>query len=305
MINTANTCFAIRPKTLDGIGMAVTQNVNLFGVGDGIMLVSHRWKSVINSIFVGINHCFSGDIFTNYWKNGFAFGIGDSANFKFSASLNDSKYSRFSLCSAPTLALTPTAKVTFINFDFTSKWAVIFVKALVNLLAHAPSGFVSNASFPLNLFSRDTATSLRHQVNNVKPSGQWGARFVKNCVSSWTDLVSAEITSVRFAPTHPFNFGDRGGSSNKRMFLSLQACSNSAMNSLPPSTCIALIWKGIRSRTVSRNRLAFLAVARLHTCSTHQREVISRAVKCLKCTPGIRLTSSVSICTRSPGTWTA
>jgi hypothetical protein len=43
-----------------------------------------------------------------------------------------------------------------------------------------------------------------------------------------------------------------------------------------PSTCTALTWKGIRSRTVSRNRLPFLAVARLHACSTSQRRYCSR-----------------------------
>ena len=55
------------------------------------------------------------------------------------------------------------------------------------------------------------------------------------------------------------------------MFFSWQACSKSAMNSLPPSTRTALSGKGSRSCTVSKNILALFAVALLHACRTSQR----------------------------------
>lgn len=203
MINATYASFAIRPKPFDGIGMAVAQNVNLFCVGNGIMLISHRWKSFINSILIGVNHCFSGDIFTDYRENCFTLSVGNSADFEFPISFNNTKYSSFAFRPTSAFSLAPTTEITFINFDFASKWTVVFIKALSNLLAHSPSSLISNARFPLNLFSRDTATSLRHQVNYIKPSGQGCSGLVENCVSGRADLVSTEIASVRLTPTYP------------------------------------------------------------------------------------------------------
>ena len=69
-------------------------------------------------------------------------------------------------------------------------------------------------------------------------------------------------------------------------FICWQACSNSAWNSEPPSTCIAFILKGMRFFRLSRKPAAVFAVALVCTSSTSQREITSLAVNCLMITPG-------------------
>lgn len=65
--------------------------------------------------------------------------------------------------------------------------------------------------------------------------------------------------------------------------------------------CTARMGKGMRCCKVSRNWAAVAAVARVWAWIASQREITSRAVNCLKITPGRGRISRVSTCTRSPG----
>src|SRR5216684_4729906 len=58
------------------------------------------------------------------------------------------------------------------------------------------------------------------------------------------------------------SLGERGGSTNRCRPRCWQASSNSAANSLPPSTWTARMGKGMRCCKVSRNAVAAEAVAR-------------------------------------------
>jgi hypothetical protein len=203
MIYTANPSLAVRPKTFYGVGMSVSQNVDFLSVGNCVMLVSHRGQCSINSKLVSMYHRFFGNICANNWENGFSFDIGNCASFEFPVSLNDTKYSSLILRATPALAaFVLSTKITLVNLYIASKRAVVLVKALSYFVAHTPSGFVSNSRFSLNLFGRDTATGLSHQVDHIKPSGQWSAGFVKDRVGSWADLETAEVTSEGLAPLY-------------------------------------------------------------------------------------------------------
>src|SRR5579883_1733972 len=92
-----------------------------------------------------------------------------------------------------------------------------------------------------------------------------------------------------------------GCRTNRGISFCWQASSNSAANSLPPSTCRAPTRNGRRSSRVSRKRAAASEVARRCTSTTSQRETTSRALKCFRITPRRRRSSLVSISTRSPG----
>src|SRR6266545_3765980 len=102
----------------------------------------------------------------------------------------------------------------------------------------------------------------------------------------------------------PFNFGERGGRTKRPNECDWQLCSKRDMNSLPPSTWIALIGNGKRAFIASRNSIAVVAVAAEKTSTTSQRLMTSRAVNCLRTTPGIGRRSKVSTWTRSPGSCT-
>ena len=70
------------------------------------------------------------------------------------------------------------------------------------------------------------------------------------------------------------------------MPLCWQTSSNSAMNSDPPSTWIALTGNGMWPMTSSKDRLASLAVALLAMVGTDQRLTTSTVVNCWSTTPG-------------------
>src|ERR1700675_3202723 len=113
------------------------------------------------------------------------------------------------------------------------------------------------------------------------------------------DLVKLLGVSAVGAFDGAVEFGGAGGSTNRCRPRRWQACSNSAANSLPPSTCRARMGKGMRCSKVSRNSVALWAVARRWAWITSQREITSRAVNCLKTTPGTGRTSKVSTSTKS------
>ena len=102
----------------------------------------------------------------------------------------------------------------------------------------------------------------------------------------------------------PVELGERGGKTNRRIPRCWQAPSNTAANSLPPSTWTALRGKGERCWRVVRNAAARVAVARVCTSRTSYREITSLAVNYLRITPGTGRRSIVSTWTRSPGSHT-
>src|SRR4051812_17343270 len=57
--------------------------------------------------------------------------------------------------------------------------ASLFGEQRANLTEHSPRGFVSDASFPLNLLCGDSATSRTHEVHGVEPSLERGSGFLK------------------------------------------------------------------------------------------------------------------------------
>ena len=169
---------------------------------NGIVLIAERWKSLISKRLIGVNLCLYGNITSNNRDNCISLGVRNSTGFNSTVSFNDSENCCLSICPTPTLARFSTAKVTFINLNFTSERAVILVKALANLLAHSPSSLISNSGLSFDLFGGNTATGLRHQVDHIKPSGQSSAGFVKDSICSGANLVSAIIAGVGFPSSY-------------------------------------------------------------------------------------------------------
>ena len=65
-----------------------------------------------------------------------------------------------------------------------------------SLFKHSPRCLISNTRLTLNLFSRDTAPSRRHSINNLEPDSKRGSRFMKDCSGCREHLATAIVTSV-------------------------------------------------------------------------------------------------------------
>lgn len=65
------------------------------------------------------------------------------------------------------------------------------------MIAHPPSSFISNACPALDLLRRNTAACLCHEVDRIKPDGQWSRRFMKDGSSGRRDLIAAMVTGIR------------------------------------------------------------------------------------------------------------
>src|ERR1700686_3041980 len=71
-----------------------------------------------------------------------------------------------------------------------------FGQQRANLAEHAPSGFVGDSGFALNLFGRDATTSRGHQVHGVIPKAKRSAAVLKDRPSHRRNLRSAVIAGV-------------------------------------------------------------------------------------------------------------
>jgi hypothetical protein len=195
--HAANTILDHRPEAFNRIGMNITDHVNIIGVQNLIMLVSHSVQAVVNRIFVCVDLRALLDLVFHKRENGRAFGIRNGFDLDFTFAFNNTHNRSFILRAAPALATSvPTTKITFVNLDLTAKRVLIFVKAFANFVAHAPSSLVGHARFSLNLLCANSTTRLCHQVAHIKPSGQRGAGFVEYCSSARENVIPAFLATI-------------------------------------------------------------------------------------------------------------
>jgi len=82
----------------------------------------------------------------------------------------------------------------------------VFVQHRTNLPEHAPRSLVRNARLPLNLFGRNPAASLSHEVDRVEPRGQRRRRFLKDSAGGRVNVMAAAVARLRRATHHAVMF---------------------------------------------------------------------------------------------------
>ncbi len=199
MINAAYPVLDIRPKALDRIGVSVANHIDFERMRNVAVLVAHRGQDVIGSHFIGVNaRTFEDLVFYNRHNRGAAHIRNDSRLY-LARALSNAEHGDFVIRSASALAFANPAKVTFVKFNIAIKRGVIFAKAMANFFTHAPSRFVGNARFTLDLFSGDAAACLSHEINDVEPQRQLSAGLFKDSASHRRNLIPAIIASVGLA----------------------------------------------------------------------------------------------------------
>src|SRR6266498_2230760 len=117
--------------------MSIAYNVNLFSVLDRVMLVTHRWQSVIDVEFIGVNLRTFFDVIRNNRQNSIALYVGNRSDFQLTAALCHAENSRLGLGAssliihspfAGVLVLFVPAEIRLVNFHFAREWVKIFCK---------------------------------------------------------------------------------------------------------------------------------------------------------------------------------
>ena len=172
------------------------------------MLITHRAQRVVSVEFIGINLSTFFDAFLHNGHDGFRLNIFNRFGNQVAAAFNHSKDRGFALCASAlcisrflvgVFVLFLAAIVRLIHLDFASQWIDVFRKNVSDFLAHTPSGFISYACFPLDLFGGNTVEALCHCIDHIEPNGQRSRRLVKYGVGGRRDLIPTSVTRVRLA----------------------------------------------------------------------------------------------------------
>src|SRR5882762_2424872 len=138
----------------------------------------------------------------------------------------------------PYLRLPP--KVGFVNLDRRALQLQITVRQeRANLIEHAPSSLVSDASLALNLLCGNPATCGTHEVHRIEPSAKRSARLLEDGSSHRGDHLAAIVARIRRSASDAMVLA---------FLLALCAVGNSARESL--------LFQVLQARIIIGNRLA-------------------------------------------------
>src|SRR5260221_182013 len=180
--------------------MSITDNVNLLSMWHGSVFVTHRRQSLIDVEFVREYLCSLFNVISHNRHNGIALDILNRANFQLPAALNHSEHRRFIGGTTPArTVMNFTAKIRLVNFHFAVKLCEVLTQHRTNLLAHSPSGLISNTRFALNLLGRNPAACLRHEINHIEPNGEGRRGLVEDRTSGGRELPATVITAIYLA----------------------------------------------------------------------------------------------------------
>ena len=162
MIDAINATLNCTPKGLDSVDVSDTRDVLPGRMLDNLMSISKPRNPIITGELIREYYGLVGfgNISFNHRKQCLGFNVGDNPCDSIPVSLHD---------------------------------------AHNNLFEYAPSRFVSDTQFPLELLCRDTCLCRSHQEDSVKPRAERGIRFVEDSASHRGYLSSAELARVNLA----------------------------------------------------------------------------------------------------------
>lgn len=218
MIDAANTALNQAPKALDGVGVNLSNYIDLGAMVDSPMVVSgglpvfgsHGFDSVIPLQFVGIDGAGGQYVLPNIAKKSRPAHIRCSQGNHATAAFNHPDNGSLFLVATPRSAdaiLADAAVVGFVDLNRrTLQLYVRFREQFPNLMEHAPCSFVSDAAFPLNLFRGNSAPSRTHQVHGIEPSLERGSGLFKDGPGKRVNLSTAMIAAISGALLYPVVF---------------------------------------------------------------------------------------------------
>jgi hypothetical protein len=198
MVDAGDTAFDQTPKALNAIRMNVSLYVNLMTVRYAVMLVAMLCHGVITGVIVCKKGGFFRHVLFNKRYQCKLLGVSNNTGLDVALALYRADYDGLTECGPTTKPLALAADVSLVDFNFTHQSASIVSKERPDLVEHAPSGFVGDASFTLDLFSGDTATCRGHLVDSLKPSTKGRTGLVEDGVSQRGYLMAAGIAFIHW-----------------------------------------------------------------------------------------------------------
>jgi hypothetical protein len=122
--------------------------------------------------------------------------IGNHLSHNLAVSFHSADNLCLALCATATLASPNSANIGLVNLYLTYKVLKVLTQKGADLLEHSPGRLVGHASLPLDLLSRDTASSGGHTIDNFKPSLEWRGGLVEYRPSSRVDLMTAVVALI-------------------------------------------------------------------------------------------------------------
>jgi hypothetical protein len=216
VVNPTNPSFDEGPKALHGVGMNVSAHVDPLVVLNPAVLVAvfRVANAVINVPLVSKYRAFWHNVFTDNRQQGTTLNVVRSESADTALAFHDSEDRSLRIFDlSARVELSHAAEISLVHLDALAfaaqRWGFLIVEHGANLLEHAPGCFVGNASLPLNLFCRNAATGLRHEVDGIEPSGERSRRFVEDRASSRVNVMAAMVARVGGAAHYAMVLGDR------------------------------------------------------------------------------------------------
>jgi hypothetical protein len=173
----ANRILDLRPKALNRVCVYIGNHKHTLTMRNLFVNVAILFQLVVDLIFVGVNRCALFNRFFNEWQYGLCLRVGNDCSLNFAVTLQSANNWRFAIRTAPAFTLANTTNVSFVNFNRLSaaaKAATTFIQLATDHLEHAPSRFIGNAQFALQLLCGYAGACLSHKIDRVKPLGQRG-----------------------------------------------------------------------------------------------------------------------------------
>jgi hypothetical protein len=210
VVDAPDAVFDVAPEAVDSLSMNITRNIDFLCVQDSLVGITHALKFVIGGEFVGMDGCALLNGFDNNGQNCLALNIRNNHSLDSPQTLHNANHRHFILGAASSLAgVMFAAKIRFICFYVALKRiAAVFIKARANEPEHTPCSLISDTRFSLNLLCGDAATGRGHEIDSIKPGGESSSGFVKDCLRSRMDMITAFLTAKRAARTHEVMFRD-------------------------------------------------------------------------------------------------
>jgi len=203
MIDATYPTLTKRPKTFNGICVAIPAYINLFRVVDPLVFVSGLAQKAIGSPFVRVDRGRWQYALKDVWHERSTLRVLDGSNKHLSATLNHSKNwlivrvrsrSAFSATSAATSAATDVRFIHFNGSRTVKGFYILSHEIVSDFLRDAVRGLIGNAKFALQLLRGDATSSACHQVHCVEPKVKRRRGLVEDSPSSRGKVLSASLT---------------------------------------------------------------------------------------------------------------
>jgi hypothetical protein len=206
VVHAADSPLYQAPESFNRLSVNVARDIDAARVPNAPMHISMRVKAIVGNVFVGKNGAGRKDIFLRQTVKSFAPCIGSNARHDATmmsrGAAFDHAHDRNFVTAVgwPSLTALPTPLAAVVHLIHLHRRTLqlhsVFGEQRANLFEHAPCGLVGDASFALNLFCGDAATSGTHEVHGVEPSLEGSGALLKDGPGQRIDMVSARLAGI-------------------------------------------------------------------------------------------------------------